>query len=201
MSYTPKFTKGIVFILLCLFSNMPSISRSSHWEIFLFHFFSYFQSKNQTLRKGFWVQVVYLGGDLRRQKKALGKVRQRREKKLVRNMSMSKLPCGQLELNPAGYSEKPYGTQNHFTGGQGICDVYPLTYIPIGWRLTPVVLTILHFRLNLTEAEQDSTVSEKASAEKRAKTLEVGDCQDTGKDSFRWNQVGQGTLEWGISSI
>lgn len=48
--------------------------------------------------------MVYLGIDLRRQKKALGKVRQRREKKLVRNMSMSKLPCGQLELNPAGYS-------------------------------------------------------------------------------------------------
>lgn len=64
---------------------------------------------------------------------------------------MSKLACGQLELNPAGDSLRN----------------------PMGFRIIPledresVMLTILHFRLNLTEAEQDSTVPKKASAEKK----------------------------------
>lgn len=61
----PKFTKSIVFILLCLFSNVPSALRSSIWEkehcckkvcgqkLFLFIFSLTLSSQNQTLRKGF----------------------------------------------------------------------------------------------------------------------------------------------------
>ena len=94
VSCTPKFTMGIVFALLCLFSNMPfkleefnlrvniavkTYADRKYCGFILFFSFSDFQFSKSGPEKRIWVHVVYLGGNLRKHRKKIGKERQGRK--------------------------------------------------------------------------------------------------------------------------
>lgn len=63
--------------------------------------FSYFQFPKMDPEKKIWREVAYLGGDLRKYKKEMVKVKQGRK---VNSLLMRSLPCGQLGLSPSGDS-------------------------------------------------------------------------------------------------
>ena len=124
VSCTPKFTMGIVFALLCLFSNMPfkleefnlrmniavkTCVDRKYCGFFLSFFFSDFQfskirpGENDLGTCGLFQEAI--SGSTRRKQ---GK-RDREEKKIWK-MLMSKLPCGQAETQACwGPSEKLCG--------------------------------------------------------------------------------------------